>query len=111
MNKPDARVKAAVRILIGTCGRDRSYVAGKLALTVAGCSADEIERALALWREWKQVAVDIRERVARAICIECDESPDAPSATRAGEPRWRDYLPVADAAIAAMAKAEEPRKS
>ena len=54
--------------------------------------------------------VDTRERVARAICIECNESPDAPSATRAGEPRWRDYLPVADAAIAAMPTAQESRK-
>ena len=51
--------------------------------------------------------IDARERVARAICLECDESPDAPSATRAGDPRWRDYLRIADAAIAAMPPSTE----
>lgn len=44
-----------------------------------------------------------REAVARAICIACEERPDAQGDARGNEFRWQDYLEVADAAMAAMA--------
>lgn len=45
----------------------------------------------------------LRERVARAICSACGENPDHIGDARGNQHRWQDYLPVADAAIAAMA--------
>lgn len=50
------------------------------------------------------VAVDAEARrtaVARAICIACEEVPDHAGDARGNAFRWQDYLPAADAAIAA----------
>jgi len=47
--------------------------------------------------------VDIREQAARAICIACDENPDHRGDAGGNAWRWQDYLPAADAAIAALA--------
>jgi len=43
------------------------------------------------------------EAVARAICTACDERPDVLGDARGNEKRWQDYVPVATAAIKAMA--------
>jgi hypothetical protein len=43
-----------------------------------------------------------RERVARAICAACGETPDHQGAARGNAYRWQDYLDAADAAIAAF---------
>jgi len=45
----------------------------------------------------------IREKVARAICIACEENPDHIGDARGNEKRWQDYLDCADAAISALA--------
>ena len=42
------------------------------------------------------------EAVARAICVACDDSPDASGDTRGNEKRWQDYIDPALAAISAM---------
>lgn len=50
------------------------------------------------------IAVDVEARrmaVARAICIACEEVPDHAGDARGNAFRWQDYLPAADAAIAA----------
>jgi len=44
---------------------------------------------------------ETRQAVARAICVACDENPDAMGDARGNEFRWQDYLDTADAAIAA----------
>ena len=43
-----------------------------------------------------------REAVARAICVACEENPDHAGDCRGNEKRWQDYLPCADAAVAAL---------
>lgn len=43
-----------------------------------------------------------KERVARAICIACEENPDHSGDAAGNQFRWQDYLHVADAAISAM---------
>ncbi len=47
--------------------------------------------------------MDHRERVARAICSACEENPEHSGDARGNARRWQDYLPIADAAIAALA--------
>ncbi|WP_267122759.1 hypothetical protein [Xanthomonas sacchari] len=44
-----------------------------------------------------------REAVARAVCLACEEAPDNTGDARGNAHRWQDYLPCADAAIAAFA--------
>ena len=50
----DPRVKAATRILVRENGTDRAYLQGVTVCSIEGYSQPEIERALALWREWKR---------------------------------------------------------
>lgn len=40
-----------------------------------------------------------REKVAKAICRACDETPEHQGDCRGNRYRWQDYLPIADAAI------------
>jgi hypothetical protein len=47
--------------------------------------------------------MDHRERVARAICLACDENPEHVGDASGNDKRWQDYLHVADAAIEALA--------
>jgi len=47
--------------------------------------------------------MDNRERVARAICLACDENPEHVGDASGNDKRWQDYLHVADAAIEALA--------
>lgn len=49
------------------------------------------------------------EAIARACCIACEENPYDNGDARGNAHRWQDYLPVAEAAVAALraqAKAE-----
>lgn len=48
-------------------------------------------------------SMDVREAVARAICTACEENPDHMGDACGNDKRWEDYLPIADAAIAAIA--------
>lgn len=50
----------------------------------------------------KSKFMDNREAVARAICMACEENPDHAGDCRGNERRWQDYLPCADAAVAAL---------
>lgn len=54
----------------------------------------------------KQLA--LRVAVARAICRSCGEAPDHLGDAGGNAHRWQDYLPCADAAIAELAKQQEP---
>jgi len=47
--------------------------------------------------------MNIREKVARAICQACHENPDHKGDATGNDYRWQDYLEAADAAIAAIA--------
>jgi hypothetical protein len=47
--------------------------------------------------------MDVREKVARAICATCHENPDHVGDAQGNEKRWQDYLGCADAAIGALA--------
>ena len=49
--------------------------------------------------------VDIREVIAKAICIGCDERPDHSGDASGNQFRWQDYLPIADGVLDAL-KAE-----
>ncbi|MCC5091266.1 hypothetical protein [Xanthomonas campestris] len=42
------------------------------------------------------------EAVARAVCLACEEVPDHAGDAQGNARRWQDYLPCADAAIAAL---------
>ena len=44
------------------------------------------------------------ERVARAICVACEEYPDHRGDARGNEYRWQDYKEVAEAAIRAVGR-------
>ena len=44
------------------------------------------------------------ERVARAICVACEEEPDHRGDARGNEYRWQDYKEVAEAAIRAVGR-------
>lgn len=43
------------------------------------------------------------EKVARAICVACDENPDHKGDAQGNDWRWQDYLPIANAAIESIA--------
>lgn len=43
-----------------------------------------------------------REATARAICLSSEENPEHVGDARGNAKRWQDYLPMADAAIAAI---------
>lgn len=47
------------------------------------------------------------EQVARAICQACEENPDHQGDARGNACRWQDYIPMAKAAMKAVAAAAE----
>lgn len=43
-----------------------------------------------------------RDNAAKAICLACGQTPDHQGDASGNAERWPDYLPIADAAIAAL---------
>lgn len=64
-------------------------------------AVQEALRALlpGLAQQIKQDNDENRDRVARAICVACDENPDHAGDCRGNEFRWQDYRVIAQAAI------------
>ncbi|WP_186214793.1 hypothetical protein [Burkholderia gladioli] len=52
----------------------------------------------------------LRAAVARAICSACGERPEHVGDARGNAYRWQDYLPSADAAIAAYQAVDKQRR-
>ncbi|CAD0363838.1 hypothetical protein QYG06_17900 [Xanthomonas euvesicatoria] len=52
-----------------------------------------------------------REAVARAVCLACEEVPDHIGDAQGNAHRWQDYLPCADAAIAAFTSHEKGQQA
>ncbi len=48
-------------------------------------------------------SMNVREKVARAICAGCHENPEHVGDAQGNKKRWQDYLSCADAAIGALA--------
>ena len=43
--------------------------------------------------------MEFREKLARAICLSCDDDPDGVIVVHGNDFRWQDYTDSADAAI------------